>query len=212
MNVDDIGDQPITVSGLMQTYFMGQELDGSNQLYCDKCRGKKPAVSLPEPDSFAEYLVTTISIFKYQGAASSKISKPLNFEFSLNFKNILPKFVVQDLQYDLYAFILHIGTGVERGHYQCFARNIEENPMLWYKFDDHYVTEQEINRTEDFHFGYEWVYLDKMRRPTSFFTRAPIRTATASPAAPAPPRRCRSPRGCRGPRGCRSSRRKPIID
>lgn len=99
-------------------------------------------IVMHEPQQLAQHLITTISIFKYDKNGSSKIVKPLNFEFSLNFKNILPKLVTQDETYDLYAFVLHIGTGVERGHYQCFARNLQENPMLWYKFDDHYVTEQ----------------------------------------------------------------------
>ena len=130
------------ISQLLQQYFTGYELDDSNKLFCQKCNTKKSAMTLVEPSEFAEYLVATFSIFRYQGLQSSKISKPVNFEFSINLKNILPRFVKNDIQYDLYAFILHIGTGVERGHYQCFARNLEENPMLWYKFDDHYVTEQ----------------------------------------------------------------------
>lgn len=69
-------------------------------------------------------MIATVSIFKYDIKGSSKINKQLNFEFSINFKNILPKIITSDDIYELYAFVLHIGTGVERGHYQCFARNL----------------------------------------------------------------------------------------
>ena len=53
LNVDEVGDQPIMVSALMQAYFSGSELDGSNQLYCKKCDAKKPALTLLEPSEFA---------------------------------------------------------------------------------------------------------------------------------------------------------------
>jgi hypothetical protein len=46
-----------------------------------------------------------------------------------------------------------MGTGIERGHYQCFARNLDENPMIWYNFDDAYVTQREIGDTNKFFFG-----------------------------------------------------------
>jgi len=69
-------------------------------------------------------MIATISIFKYDKFGSSKIKRQMDFEFSLNFKNILPKIITNDAVYELYAFILHIGTGIERGHYQCFARNL----------------------------------------------------------------------------------------
>ena len=124
-------------------------------------------------------MVATVSIFRYEHLKSSKIVKPLNFEFTLNLKNVLPRFIKNDLQYDLYAFILHIGTGVERGHYQCYARSLEENPMLWYKFDDHYVTEQEITRSADFHFGYPSLNLVKIRPPTCSSTPVPTRAGPA---------------------------------
>lgn len=55
---------------------------------------------------------------------------------------MIPQYTGDNISYELYAFIVHIGTGVEKGHYKCFARNLEENPMVWYEFDDHYVTER----------------------------------------------------------------------
>ena len=110
-------------------------------IYCDKCRKKTQVRSQPEPIEFPEYMVNTISIFEYSGGGK-KIIKPFEFEFPLNFKNILPNLKLPDITYTLYAFILHIGTTAERGHYICYARNLEENPMLWYSFDDGYVSER----------------------------------------------------------------------
>ena len=129
-------------------------MDSSNTIYCDKCRKQTQIVSIPEPVEFPEYLVTTISIFEYSGEGR-KIIKPFQFEFTLNFKHILPDLKLNaDVQYTLYAFIVHLGDKAERGHYICYARNLEENPMLWYSFDDGYVTEREISKSEDFKFGY----------------------------------------------------------
>ena len=97
-------------------------------------------------------MIATISIFRYEGIKGKKLIKPLNFEFILNFKNILPQCNF-DIQYELYAFIVHMGTESDRGHYICYARNLEENPMIWYCFNDNYVTEREVRKTEDFKFG-----------------------------------------------------------
>ena len=65
-----------------------------------------------------------MSIFRYEGECGKKLAKPLKFEFILNFKNILPQYDTV-VQYELYAFIVHIGTESNRGHYVCYARNLE---------------------------------------------------------------------------------------
>lgn len=39
------------------------------------------------------------------------------------------------------------------GHYITYARNISENPNLWYIFDDGYVTEKEVISFQDFNLG-----------------------------------------------------------
>lgn len=46
-----------------------------------------------------------------------------------------------------------MGSQQGSGHYVCYARNLEENPMIWYNFNDGYVEELEITKTEDFGFG-----------------------------------------------------------
>lgn len=56
--------------------------------------------------------------------SGDKIKKPLNFEFVINFKTILPELDLPDLTYTLYAFIVHLGDRVERGHYMCYTRNL----------------------------------------------------------------------------------------
>lgn len=45
------------------------------------------------------------------------------FEFSLNFDLLLNQ---KDLgEYELYAFIVHLGSHLGGGHYICYARNLE---------------------------------------------------------------------------------------
>lgn len=66
----------------------------------------------------------TIGLFEYSGGGK-KIKKPFSFEFVINFSKILPNENVHDENYELYAFIVHIGNEAERGHYICYARNLE---------------------------------------------------------------------------------------
>jgi ubiquitin C-terminal hydrolase len=128
-------------------------MEGHNKVSCSKCNAKVEAVVRSELVKFPDYLILTLSIFRYTEHGSEKVKKPFNFEFTINIKNIVPETVKEDTVYELYAFVLHMGTGIERGHYQCYARSLDENPMLWYNFDDGYVTEKEINQTNDFHLG-----------------------------------------------------------
>lgn len=48
-------------------------------IMCDRCRKNRPAFVVPEPVEIAEYLITTISIFKYDKHGSSKINRALKF-------------------------------------------------------------------------------------------------------------------------------------
>jgi ubiquitin carboxyl-terminal hydrolase 36/42 len=116
-------------------------MSGENQVFCDRCRKKTNALARPHPIRLAEYLLITIGLFEYSGGGK-KIKKPLNFEFTINFSKILPNENAHDENYELYGFIVHIGNEVERGHYICYARNLEENPTVWYCFDDAFVTER----------------------------------------------------------------------
>lgn len=64
----------------------------------------------------------TLSLFDYIGEGR-KILTPLMFEFSLNFDLLLNQ---KDLgEYELYAFIVHLGSHLGGGHYICYARNLE---------------------------------------------------------------------------------------
>lgn len=41
----------------------------------------------------------------------------------------------------------------EAGHYVAYSRNVEENPNLWYVFDDGFVTEKEVKDVKEFGLG-----------------------------------------------------------
>lgn len=46
-----------------------------------------------------------------------------------------------------------MGSLPSSGHYVCYARNLEENPMLWYHLNDGYVEELDVAKPEDFGFS-----------------------------------------------------------
>lgn len=39
-------------------------------------------------------------------------------------------------EYNLYAFIVHLGTQSESGHYMCYCRDLNNNSNKWYLYDD----------------------------------------------------------------------------
>ena len=50
----------------------------------------------------------------------------------------LPESAVVDYEYDLYAFIEHIGNSCTSGHYICYTKNM--NHEGWNKCNDHKIT------------------------------------------------------------------------
>ena len=66
-------------------------------------------------------VVLTLNLFDYTDKGI-KILTPLIFEFTLNFDVLLNAKGLGE--YELYAFIVHLGSNIGGGHYICYARNL----------------------------------------------------------------------------------------
>lgn len=105
---------------------------------------------------------------------------PVNFEFDLDLSRSMTNLEETQAYYELYAFIVHIGTSPQGGHYITYARNISENPNVWYTFDDGYVTEKEVITFDDFNLGefdtpYILFYSSKTSKPVNARTTTMIK-------------------------------------
>jgi ubiquitin C-terminal hydrolase len=100
-------------------------------------------------------LTFALNRFEYDKNSHNFIKKlnPVGFEFDLDLSRVIPNMEESAAHYELFAFIVHIGTTPQGGHYITYARNISENPNLWFTFDDGYVTEKEVIVFDDFNLG-----------------------------------------------------------
>ncbi|KAG9152745.1 hypothetical protein Leryth_018903 [Lithospermum erythrorhizon] len=109
--------------------------DIDTQFTCEKCKEKvsieKQLLLDQAPSIFAFHLKR----FKNDGSFVEKIDKCVEFPLELDMLPFTGPSKVNDeeLTYDLYAVVVHIGFSSNSGHYYCFVRL---SPGAWYKFDD----------------------------------------------------------------------------
>lgn len=136
--------------------FTMETLSGEDRVLCGgKCQKKQEVTLKMLPERFSSCLSFCLNRFEFDKAQQQYVKKlnPVAFEFQLELKALIPNMDGSDTIYDLYAFIVHIGTVPSGGHYITYARNTEENPNIWYTFDDSYVTEKEVTHFDDFNLG-----------------------------------------------------------
>ncbi|KAK9667835.1 hypothetical protein RND81_13G014200 [Saponaria officinalis] len=77
--------------------------------------------------------------FKSDGIRTEKIDKMVKYplEFDLEPYTNGARNDNENLKYELYAFVVHIGLSSTLGHYFCYIRT---SPNTWYRFDDSKVT------------------------------------------------------------------------
>ena len=175
----DPSQSTVHLSTLIKEHFRPELMSRDNQIECSQCARKTDTLSTLVPSSLSDILVVTVSLFEFIGKGV-KILKPHSFEFSLSLGALLGR---QELgEYELYAFIVHLGNIPNAGHYICWARNLEENPMLWYCLDDGYVTEREVATPDEFGFATnETPYMLFYSRRASNVLHSPLRKQKTLP-------------------------------
>ena len=145
--------EPEYISTLFKNYFLPQDLDSNNMFYCHNCKSKQLASTRILPQKFSTCIMLTLNRFLYDRTKQAKVKvfNEILFELEIDLERIVEN--TRPAKYVLYAFIVHLGSTAEAGHYVSYARNIDENPNLWYTFDDGYVTEKEIYDIRDFNLG-----------------------------------------------------------
>jgi ubiquitin C-terminal hydrolase len=59
----DKNDNAISVSNSLNRFFLGEEMKGENQVFCERCCKKTDSYAVPHPVKLSEYLIITIGLF-----------------------------------------------------------------------------------------------------------------------------------------------------
>lgn len=112
--------------------------DPENKFTCEKCNEQVYVEKKLSFDQAPSVAVLHLKRFKNDGSFVQKIDKHVAFPLDLDLEPFTGsgKYNNAELQYVLYAVVVHIGLRPTSGHYYCFIRLSSDT---WCKFDDSMV-------------------------------------------------------------------------
>jgi ubiquitin carboxyl-terminal hydrolase 35/38 len=144
---DENCDMQYNVQQLLEYYFSTEELNviSNNQYHCGNCKILCNGVRCTEMLEPPKNLILTLKHFRYDSRKHTR-SKLLHKVFhdehiSVTVKGSLESNSTRNVDYKLYAAVIHSGNSLDNGHYYTIAR---ENDTDWFKFNDSYVTKSSL--------------------------------------------------------------------
>lgn len=118
-----------SVQTLLDYYLQPEKLCGDNQYHCDTCQGLTDGERVTRIVEPPTRLVLTLKNFRYDLASQqrTKLLHHVKLDSFLKLGNI---------NYELYAAVVHVGTTPDSGHYYTYAHDGQD----WFKFNDCVVT------------------------------------------------------------------------
>ncbi|KAG5675532.1 hypothetical protein PVAND_005428 [Polypedilum vanderplanki] len=145
---DENCDMQYNVQQLLEYYFSTEELSliGNNQYHCDNCKILCNGVRCTEILEPPRNLILTLKHFRYDSrhhTRSKLLYKVFHDEhISVTVKSSLKTNCTRNVDYKLYAAVIHCGNSLDNGHYYTIAR---ENDSKWFKFNDSFVTKSSLD-------------------------------------------------------------------
>ena len=130
-------EQNSSVSACMRSFSAIESLRGENKFYCDACCSLQEAHKRMRIKKLPNVLAIHLKRFKYieQLQRFKKLSYCIAFPFELKLSNVVEATGVPDRKYELFAVIVHSGSGPNHGHYVALVRSHQH----WLCFDDDVV-------------------------------------------------------------------------
>ncbi len=143
--------QNSSVNYCIRNFSSTEILNGNNKFYCDSCHAYQEAQKSIKIKTCPPVLILHLKRFKYSEELQD--FKKLNYRVTFPFKDLkIQTLLQQEIGYDLYAIVIHIGSGPNSGHYKCIIRSIAEDK--WILFDDNNVEIIENDRVVRNLYGY----------------------------------------------------------
>ncbi|XP_009765253.1 ubiquitin carboxyl-terminal hydrolase 20-like [Nicotiana sylvestris] len=139
--------------------------DSEIKFTCEKCKEQVSIEKQLVLDKAPSVAALHLKRFKTDGSLVEKIDKYVSFPLELDLHAYADNNQSdnEEMKYDLYAVIRHVGFSYTSGHYYSFIRSA---PNEWYKFDDSKV----IQVGEDFVLSQEAYVLFYAKRGTPWFS------------------------------------------
>jgi len=111
-------------------------LKDNDKFRCDKCQSLQVAEKKILVNCLPNTLIIHLKRFKYdeQYKKLKKLTDKVAFPLDIRIETNKEPFTIK--HYELYAIIVHLGPGIQFGHYTCVIKNKDR----WFLFDDDNVT------------------------------------------------------------------------
>jgi ubiquitin carboxyl-terminal hydrolase 12/46 len=139
--------QNTSITACLNNFSAKELLDKNDKFQCDRCGGLHEAQKRMLIQSAPRVLSLHLKRFKYIETLGrhAKLNHRVVFSSELKIPNLVDEAEHPDASYDLFAVVVHIGSGPNHGHYVCFAKNNNR----WFLFDDdcvEVVDEEQLHR------------------------------------------------------------------
>ncbi|ORY95321.1 hypothetical protein BCR43DRAFT_492794 [Syncephalastrum racemosum] len=136
-----------SVTSCLRQFSASETLCHKNKYFCDVCRGLQEAERRMKIKKLPNILALHLKRFKYQEQLQKyiKLTYRVVFPFELRLFNTCDDTDDADRLYELWACVIHIGSGPHHGHYVTIIKSNNQ----WILFDDDVVTpihEDEIQK------------------------------------------------------------------
>ncbi|KAG0333062.1 Ubiquitin carboxyl-terminal hydrolase 36 [Podila humilis] len=120
-----------SISRALRDYTRPEILSKSNQYFCDKCNtlvdARKQMTIYEAPK------ILTVHLKRFT-SAGQKINQHIKFDTKLELASVIsPSKRPSELNYSLYAVLVHAGNTCQSGHYFCY---IKSSNGIWYSMND----------------------------------------------------------------------------
>nr|WOG36192.1 uncharacterized protein [Candida metapsilosis] len=137
------GESAYSLNFAINNFSKQETLTNQNKFHCNTCSSLQEAVKTIKVKKLPQVLVINLKRFKYDEQMDKmvKLFDSISYPFKLRLFNTTED-ANQNILYDLYALVIHIGGGPMHGHYVSICKI---KAGLWLLFDDETVELVEDN-------------------------------------------------------------------
>ena len=127
-------EQNTSVTSCMRNFGSVETLRGEDKFFCDSCCSYQEAQKSMKVLQLPSVMALHLKRFKYmeQLQRFKKLSYRIVFPFELKVPNTAAATQAPDSVYDLFAVVVHLGSGPNHGHYIAMVKSNDH----WLLFDD----------------------------------------------------------------------------
>ncbi|CEP16668.1 hypothetical protein [Parasitella parasitica] len=128
-----------SITSCLRQFSASETLCHKNKYFCDVCSGLQEAEKRMKIKKLPNILALHLKRFKYQEQLQKyiKLTYRVVFPFELRLFNTSDDTEDADRMYELWAIVVHIGSGPHHGHYVAIIKSNGQ----WMLFDDDVVTQ-----------------------------------------------------------------------